>query len=192
MTTAVNDKENIVSIGDGNSESDAELDAVLGSDEDPDEYETEGINDGDPDMELEEGQSLKDESGSSGSEVDAIRETRYQARDGDFEDAINLMASNGKVSGSSESVEGGLLSDSKIRSCQTEVIPNYWLQIPQTTYLTPHERKWTITESIRSFCCLSSVFPFTIPPSFSQSKAQNMCHFARVRTFSYFRGSAIR
>lgn len=162
---------------DGSSESDAELDAVLGSDEDPDEYETEGINDGDPDMEREEGQSTEDESDSSGSEVDAIRETRYHARDGDFEDVINPMASDGEVSASSESVEGGLLSDSRIRSCQTEIIPNYWLQIPQTTYLrTLHERKWAVAESTRSFSCLSSVFPFTIPPSFSQSKTQKMCH----------------
>ena len=80
-------------------------------------------------MEREEGQNLKDESGSSGSEVDAIRETRYQARDGNFEDVINPMASDGMVSASSESVEGGLLSDSRIRSYQTEVIPDYWLQI---------------------------------------------------------------
>ena len=54
-----------------------ELDAVLGSDEDPDQYESEGINDGDPDMDLEEGQSTEDKFDSNNSEVDAMKETRY-------------------------------------------------------------------------------------------------------------------
>ena len=60
-----------------------ELDAVLGSDEGPDQYESEGINDGDPDMDREEGQSTEDEFDSNDSEVDAMKKTRYQARDGD-------------------------------------------------------------------------------------------------------------
>ena len=36
------------------------MDAVLESDDDPDEYEPEGINGGDPDMDREEGQSAED------------------------------------------------------------------------------------------------------------------------------------
>ena len=62
-------------MADGNSESDVELDAVLGSDEDPDQYESEGINDGDPDMDREEGQSTEDEFDSNDSEVDAMWST---------------------------------------------------------------------------------------------------------------------
>ena len=94
-------------VEDGNSESDVELDAVLGSDEDLDQYESEGINDGDPDMDREEGKSTEDEFDSNDSEVDAMKETRYQARDGDFVEENDPMASDGDVSASSESVEGG-------------------------------------------------------------------------------------
>ena len=76
----------------------AELDARLRSDEDPVEYESEGINDGDPDMDHEEGQSAEDELDSNGSEVDAMKETRYQARDDDFEDVIDAPSSEDAVS----------------------------------------------------------------------------------------------
>ena len=79
----------------------------MGPDDNPDEYESEGINDGDPDMDREEGQSAEDELDSNGSEVDAMKETRYQDRDGDFEEEIESMASDGDVSASSGSSEGG-------------------------------------------------------------------------------------
>ena len=61
--------------------------------------------DGDPDTDREGGQSAEDALDSNGSEVDAMKETRYQARDGDFEDAIDPTSSDGDVSASSEAAD---------------------------------------------------------------------------------------